>query len=165
MKRFGIHVFTRINKYVKCFIGVWIRKYELIKPKGTQYTGGWIFLRLISINSPTCFACRGIKIWDSVYIYSFTLLAKILPVLKGLQFVSLLDLLQIESQTGRIDSLENRWMHPSFLNFGGLWWLLFDLLIFTRLLSTSWVICRFTAPCYKFTYNISQINKHHDLLY
>ena len=35
---------------------------ELQTPKGTQHTSEWSFLCLISINSPTRFACRGIKL-------------------------------------------------------------------------------------------------------
>ena len=45
----------------------WLQSYrvtELQTPKGTQFQVGEIFLCLISINSPTCFARRGIIFFD-----------------------------------------------------------------------------------------------------
>ena len=42
---------------------------ELQTPKGTQYMGGWNFLCMISINSPTRLACRGITLADEYSLY------------------------------------------------------------------------------------------------
>ena len=45
-------------KYMLLLIGHQVTEWQT--PKGSQHTGGWNFLCLISISSPTRFACRGI---------------------------------------------------------------------------------------------------------